>query len=171
MKLIQVLFLSLWFLSCQKQENGQYKLEYLMDFDILAGSNPLLTHVYTSLVPSFWTGFLAPNMLDDGKISMVRIKSIKIEPLLSGPVSYGFFEEVRVFISNPADLGSKIQIGSAYPVPNESVGELFLLPGLTDVHPYVRLEAFELSINLRYRNIPQSNSDHRVTVEFDVFIK
>jgi len=171
MKLLRVLIICFLFVSCQRQENGQFKLEYLLDFDIQAGSNPLLTHVYTSLIPSFWTGFLSSNSLDNSKISMVRIKSIKIEPLLSGPISYGFFEEVRVFISDPGDKGSKIQIGSAYPVPNESVGELFLLPGLTNVLPYVRLDAFELSVNLRYRNIPQSNSDHRITVEFDVFVK
>ncbi|MBK9271281.1 MAG: hypothetical protein IPM48_06760 [Saprospiraceae bacterium] len=158
------------FTSCTKQEIGQHRLEYLMDFVIGAGQNPLQTHVYEKAIRSGWEEFLSAHQLHDSLIEKVLIYSIGIRPLLANPISYGFVEEARAFIADKS-LPSTQQIGIANPVPGEPEGELFLLPGIANVKSFLNKEIFHLILHLRYRNVIRSTTDHLVTFRFEVFVK
>lgn len=157
-------------LSCHKPDEGQYKLEYIMDFTIPAGANPLKTHVFERSVTQGWDQFLKANQLHDSMIARVQVYSITVNPLLSNPISYGFVEEMRAFIRDPS-IPSTQQIGIGNPLPNERTGEFALLPGIAEISSFLRAERFDLQLQLRFRGIPSSFSDHRATFRFDIFLK
>lgn len=162
--------ISLHLMGCTKQEVGDHQLEYFMDFTITAGSNPLKTHVFEKTIESNWSSFLKANQIHDSMILKINVYSIEINPILSNPISYGFVEEARAFIIDTR-LPSTQQIGIYNPVPNERVGTLGLLPGIADLKSFLSLNQFNIQIQLRFRNIPSSTTDHRVIVKFNIYLK
>ncbi|MEP7194892.1 MAG: hypothetical protein ABI851_00115 [Saprospiraceae bacterium] len=168
---ITFLMLSTSFISCIRQEPGDYKLRYNRPFTIEAGSSTLLTHVYVFNFISGWNNLLSANNLSINDISKVNIFNVSISPFLSNEISYNFIEEIKVFIYDPADRASKLQIGSAYPEPNEKSGILYLLPGIADIKDYVSLNQFNVEVEIRYRELLTSSTDHNLELEFDVYKK
>jgi hypothetical protein len=169
-KYLFVLGLVLISLSCRKPDEGQYKMEYIMDFTIPAGANPLKTHVFERTVVQGWDQFLKAHQLHDSMIARVQVYSITVSPFQANPISYGFVEEMRAFIRD-ASIPATQQIGVGNPLPNERVGEFALLPGIAEVSSFLKAERFDLQMQLRFRGFPSSFTDHRATFQFDVFLK
>lgn len=170
-KLACVLMIAVLGLSCHKQDSGQFELEYIMDFEIEAGLNPLLTHYYTFNVNTNWNEFLNAHQLNEDQISKVLIKGISISPIFSGPISYSFIESAKLFIYLPNQSSFKLPIGEVFTEPNEKSRDLQFLPGFPDVHTYLKELVFISELRLNYRGITSTNSNHRMTVTFDVYIK
>ncbi|MEO6189525.1 MAG: hypothetical protein ABIO44_03270 [Saprospiraceae bacterium] len=155
--------------SCVKQEVGDFKLQYNKVFTISAGSSTTFINVVDFYQRTGWDNFLSGNALKSTDISRVTVASISVAPLLANEISYRFIEEIKVFILNPVDPKSKLQIGSAYPQPNERISNLFLLPGIADIKDYISLDEVRFQIEIRYRELITSNSDHNLELQFNVF--
>ena len=162
----------LLFSSCRKEtENADFFLEYPLEFTIQTGANPILTHVFTWSVPSSWNNFLSQNNLSNTDISSIRPVSIYITTPFNSPINYDFVEEAKVRIYNPNDVSSKQTIGEIYFEPTNRDIDLYLLPGLSDCNKYVMLPQFKIDLNLRFREIIRTNTNHRMFIKFGVFKK
>jgi hypothetical protein len=157
--------------SCTKTEDGDFKLAYTRPFRIEAGSGTLLTYVVDMDILTGWTAFLKSNNLTAADIGRISVRSVTISPLLANEISYRFIEEARVFIQDPTKPQSKIPIGSAYPQPNERVSNLFMFPGIADLNDYLPLPQIKVYVELRYRDIITSTTDHQVEMQFNIFKK
>jgi hypothetical protein len=167
-----ITLLILLFSSCRKEtENADFFLEYPLDFTIQTGANPILTHVFTWSVPSSWNNFLSQNNLSNSDISSIRPVSIYVTTVFNVPINYDFVEEAKVRIYNPNDASSKQTIGEIYFEPTNREIDLFLLPGLSDCNKFVMLPQFKIDLNLRFREIIRTNTNHRIFIKFGIFKK
>jgi hypothetical protein len=142
-------------------------MEYPMDFVIQAGSNPIFTHVSYWSVFSNWNSFSQANNIDISKVTKISPKKIIVTPILNGVISYNFIEEVKVYISAPGLI--KLPIGEVFPYPNLGDGDLFIIPGLANVKDYITSGEFRIDLEIRYREQIRTSTDHRLTLQFDVF--
>ncbi len=167
-----ITLLILLFSSCRKEtESADFFLEYPLDFTIQTGANPILTHVFTWSVPSSWNNFLSQNNLSNSDISSIRPVSIYVTTVFNVPINYDFVEEAKVRIYNPNDASSKQTIGEIYFEPTNREIDLFLLPGLSDCNKFVMLPQFKIDLNLRFREIIRTNTNHRIFIKFGIFKK
>ncbi len=172
MRLLFNLFvISLLIISCRKQDEGDFTLNYNRSFTIEAGKSPLLTHYIDFNILTGWNSFLSNNKISISDIDRIAIRNISLTPLFSSDFSYQFIEEVKVYIEDPSKTGSSLQIGSAYPQPNEKSGVLYLLPGIADIKDYVTLPQIKIIIGIRFRELVLSSTDHNLALQFDVFKK
>lgn len=159
------------FSSCVRQQEGDLSLQYREVFEIAAGSRTLIINGYTFRITTNWDNFLLSNNLTNDDIEKVRIRNIRIAPNLSNPVSYRFIEEVKVYISDIDKPNARIQFGEAYPELNERTSDLFLLPGIADLKPYISLPRMRVDCEIRYRELITSTTEHIIEMDFDIFKK
>ncbi len=157
--------------SCIKQEDGDFALQYREVFEIAAGSRPLIINGYRFNFVTSWDNFLKNNNLVNDDIEKVKIRNIRIAPNLSNPISYRFIEEVKVYISDPNKSNSRIQFGEAYPQANERTSDLFLLPGIADLKPFISLPKMKVECEIRFRDIITSTTENIIELDFDIFKK
>ncbi|MBK6545340.1 MAG: hypothetical protein IPL31_13380 [Saprospiraceae bacterium] len=163
-----VLILSSLFLSCSKQEVGDFQLEYRMSLELPANANPLFTHVFEKNIASSWIQFLKANNLEDSDIRMVRPRSVILSPAIGNNLNYENFVEAHVSVYDFQDPGGILQIGDLYEIIG-SQDELIFLPGLANVKDIIRQAEFILKLEFNVRAIPGSLTEHYLIVQFDVF--
>lgn len=155
--------------SCIKQENGNFQREFFMNLEIPADANPLLTHVFEQRIASSWVTFLVENHLDQKDIKAVKPRSIILTPVFDNSISYEIITEGHVSIFPINKLSEILPIAEIYN-PIGSKDELIFLPGLADVKNIVSQEEFVMRLELNFRVIPGSVSNHHLTVQFDIFL-
>lgn len=158
------------FNSCVKQEEGDFKLEYRMRFELPASANPLLTHVFEQRMGTAWIQFLLAHDLENEDIRMIRPRSVYISPVFDNPVGYELISEARAEIYDPTDPGGITPIADLFD-PIGDPDELFLIPGLADVKELIFQPEFVMRLELKVRVVPASVSEHFLTTQFDVFLK
>ena len=79
------------------------------------------------------------------------------------------WDNFLVQIYNPQDITYKLPIGEIYNIPNNKVEDFYLIPGLAEIKEFVSIPSFKIDLNLRYREIIRTNTDHRLFIKFDVF--
>lgn len=157
-------------LSCSKQEEGQFQLEYRMSLELPPDANPLFTHVFEQQIATDWNNFLAAHNLSETDIVKIRPRSVILSPVFNNTISYGIVSEAHASMYNLNDPGGLLPIGDLYD-NIRSDDELVLLPGLADVKDLIKNETFVLKLELNLRQFPGSVSEHFFTVQFDVFVK
>ena len=156
--------------SCRKDTaKATHNLEYPMQFTIQTGANPVLTHVYSWNVASNWDNFLVQNNLTAEQVTAIKPVSLHITTIFNTPINYDFIEEAKVKIYNPQDITYKLPIGEIYNIPNNKVEDFYLIPDLAEIKEFVSIPSFKIDLNLRYREIIRTNTDHRLFIKFDVF--
>lgn len=161
-------------LSCLTScvDNGPeatHQLEYPLSFVIIAGSNPVLTHVNAWQVQSSWQNFLTTNKLTSSQITQVKPRTLRIASVFNTPQNYDYIEEARVKIFDPSKVNFKIPIGEVFFEPKNRDVDFYLVPGLADVKDYVSLDFFNINLDLRYREVIRQNLDQRLILTFDVY--
>lgn len=158
------------FFSCVKQEEGDFKLEYRMRFELPASANPLLTHVFEQQMGTAWIQFLLAHDLDNEDIRMIRPRSVYLSPVFDNPVGYELISEAHAEIYDPQDPGGITPIADLFdPIGNPE--ELYLIPGLADIKELIFQPEFVMRLELNVRVVPASVSEHFLTTQFDVFLK
>ncbi|MDQ3141561.1 MAG: hypothetical protein M3Q56_04865 [Bacteroidota bacterium] len=164
-------FVALFCQSCQKIDEGQHNLEYNVTLEIPAGLSALPTHGFTWIVNSSWQNFLSVNNIDPAKVTRIRPKHFRLSAGLGNAISYEFVERAEVFIQFPRDPSSSLPIAEVAPSINEPVRDLVFLAGLADVKEYVTRDQFEIILELNFRQTTQSNTDHLLTFQFDIYVE
>lgn len=157
--------------SCVQQDISDFRIEYSMDLEIAPDGNLIATKVYTQLFESEWIKFLIRNNINDDQIDRVMPMEIRLEPILSNPISYGFISKAEATVYTLQAPGARIHIGEKYPDLGVSRGDLYLFPGLANIHPILQNGQFVLELALNYRTSPGSFFDNRLIVKLDVFLK
>lgn len=156
-------------LSCVKQETGDYQLEYRMKLNLPADAHPLQSHIFEKRMASYWSAFLQEKQLDAGNIKAVKPRSIILTPVFDNSISYDIISEGHVIVYPVNMINQLIPIAEVYdPVSRDD--ELIFLPGLADVTSIISQAEFILKLTLNVRSIPGSESEHFLTVQFDVFL-
>ena len=113
--------------------------------------------------------FLVQNNLTAEQVTAIKPVSLHITTIFNTPINYDFIEEAKVKIYNPQDITYKLPIGEIYNIPNNKVEDFYLIPGLAEIKEFVSIPSFKIDLNLRYREIIRTNTDHRLFIKFDVF--
>jgi hypothetical protein len=155
--------------SCVKQETGQHQIEYFMDLDLQADSDPVRTHIFEKRIASSWVKFLQENNIDPANVKAVRPRFVILSQILGNVISYDVVDESHVSVYPPNDRSQELPIAEIFN-PSGDPEELNYLPGLADVKEIIGLPEFILRLSLHLKATPGSLSEHRLTVQFDIYL-
>jgi len=167
-KLLFLAALAIALASCKKDKEEGFELEYVMNFDIPAGLNPVQAHFWE--VDNISTDFISKsNLAGYTKDDVNRIHSKFLNLNLRNPSNsdYKWIERIYLYIDH--DTLPQAEIGYLEFVPNNADNQLNLVPSQTDLKGYLTAETFDLVIEIHPLIFSPFTSTNSLDLTFHAF--
>jgi hypothetical protein len=160
-----VLGATLLFPSCNDtQIEGGFEMRYQKDFEIFAGLNTGITHVFEFNLTSDFQNYINQYGVTEDKVTNIIPKYIRLSNL-NGNLEYNILWRARLFISK-MDGSLEYEIAYREPVPENTNFDLDLIPTLAEVPEQLKEDQFKLLLKLNFSEIPSQSIDTRMFVTF-----
>jgi hypothetical protein len=155
-------------ISCNGEEDKPaFTMAYEMDFDIPAGLNTFVNHVFPK-------GPLNTSIQNfSGQFPLADIKSIRtiratVSPVFSN-TDFSVIDESIIDIFDPDDSNDLFEAAYTIQVPNRQLSTLELVPSLTNLQEVMIKDKFGLNFEFRLRTISTTNQTWRLRLELGAF--
>lgn len=153
------------FSSCDDtQIEGGFEMTYQKDFEIFAGLNTGITHVFEFNFDSDFQNYINQYGVTEDKVTNIIPKYIRLSNL-NGNLEYNILWRVRLFVSKMDDT-LEHEIAYREPVPQNTNFDLDLIPTLAEVPEQLKADQFKLKLKLNFNEIPSQSIDTRMFVTF-----
>lgn len=159
-KLFYLLLLPLLFANCKDDCNVVAEMPYTLEFNILPGLNPLLTHYFKiEDIPNITPEAFTANGITLEDVTEIKGKSARFSTIFAGP-EYDFIREVsvRIYTDDPDDYS---EIFYRTNVPENTRSDLDLIGSLTNVQRHLTGDTFNIIICLQLRRTTPQNIESR----------
>ena len=162
-----ILFFSLILLGCSKDKlNKKFTLSLFHQFSTPAGMSPLDAHYFTltDIQTNFQNTIADLDIPDPSKITLVPEICI-LSPILGSP-DFAFVREVSLKIYNKNNPVNKPEAFYLTRLPNQSVGELLLIPTEFEAEPFLNKGIINAEVKFLLYSTSPEPIDYMVRIDF-----